>query len=191
MAKSRRDPSSPPAQGALLAVATTTFASVAVTANPLVHSERFPRSTQGRKQLCWFVSVLPPALPPASPCLGELAAVSQCWPRVPSCGDGGSGTPAQRGAAGNSRPPAFLYTNGRKSNVLFSSPHTPLRSTRLLAALPVAAPSVSFAIDGTSMQSGSFCPPSFEDSIYYEFISLQGLCLGSDKEICNHRTHLN
>lgn len=109
----------------------------------------------------------------------------------PSWEGGGSGTPAQAGAAGNSWPPAFFHTNRRKRNVLSSSPHTPVRSTWLLVVLPVAAPSVSFAIDGTLMQSGSFCPPSFKDSIYYECISLRGLGLGPDKEICNHRTHLN
>lgn len=97
----------------------------------------------------------------------------------------------EKGAGGNSWPLAFFCTIWRNNSVLFSSLHTPVYSTWLLLVLPVAAPSISFAVNGRLMQSGSFCPPSFKDSIYYEFISLRGLGLGLDKEICNYGTHLN
>jgi len=97
----------------------------------------------------------------------------------------------EQGAGGNCWPLPFFDTKRRKSSVLFSALHTPVCSTWLLLVLPVAAPSVSFAVSGRLMRTGSFCPPSFKDSIYYKFIGLRSLGLGLDKEICNNRTHWN
>lgn len=51
--------------------------------------------------------------------------------------------------------------------------------------------SCSFAVDGGLTQPGSFCPPFFKNSIYYESVSLRGVDLGQGEEICNKRTHWN
>lgn len=97
----------------------------------------------------------------------------------------------EKGAGGKSRPLADFHTTGRKNRVLFSTQRTPVCSTSLLLVLPVAPPSISFAVNGRMMQSGRFGALSFKDCICYEFISLRGLGLGLDKEICNNRTRLN
>lgn len=75
-----------------------------------------------------------------------------------------------------------------KEQLLFSSPQTPVCSIWLLLVFLVAA--LSLAVNGRLMQPESFCLPSFKESVYYEFISLGELYLGTDKEVCNNGTNL-